>query len=163
MKQVTEELRRIFSDYGWKVCAKPTNSLRQILVAPKDKLEKKDQTGVVYFISCQGSTSRGQCEETYIGETERSLKTRFMEHRRPSTTTSEVSQHIHIESPGHSVDIDKVKVLDREPKYLERGIRESIYIRALKPSLNRDGGRYRLPAVYDKLLRSHISGLNKDC
>ena len=53
-----------------------------------------------------------------------------MEHRNTSTTTSEVSQHIHIESAGHSVDIDKVKVLERKPKYLEMGIRESIYIRA---------------------------------
>ena len=28
------------------------------------------------------------------------------------------------------MDIDKVKVLERKPKYLEMGIRESIYIRA---------------------------------
>ena len=63
-----------------------------------------------------------------------------MEHRRPSTTTSEVSEHINIDAPWHSVDIDKVRVLDCEPKYLERVIQESIYIRALKPFLNKDVG-----------------------
>ncbi|KAI8489562.1 X-ray repair cross-complementing protein 6 [Branchiostoma belcheri] len=32
------------------------------------------------------------------------------------------------------------------------GIKEAIYIRALQPSLNRDGGRHRLSATYDPLL-----------
>ena len=96
--------------------SKPTSNIRQALVAPKDKVEKKDVTGPVYYIRCQGQTNRGQCTESYIGETERSLKARLAEHRRPSTTSSEVSQHIHIESPRHSVDIEEVKILDREPK-----------------------------------------------
>ena len=82
--------------------------LRQFLVAPKDKSEK-DITGPIYSIHCRGQTNRGQCE-FYIGETERSLKARFLEHRRPSSTSSEVSQHIHIESPGlsalgHKIDL----------------------------------------------------------
>ena len=71
-------------------------------------------------------------------ETERSLKTRFLEHRRPSSTSSEVSQHIHIESPGHHVDLDQVKILDREPRFFERGGKEAIFIRINKPSLNKD-------------------------
>ena len=83
------------------MCFKPTRTLRQLLVAPKDKTEKQDVTGPVYMIPCQGQTTRGQCLESYIGETERSLKKRFQEHKRPSSTSSEVSKHIHIESPGH--------------------------------------------------------------
>ena len=70
----------------------------------------------------------GHCEEFYIGETERSLKARFLEHRSPSSTSSEVSQHIHIESPGHKIDLEKVKILDREPRWFERGIKEAIYM-----------------------------------
>ncbi|KAI8515731.1 calcium ion binding, partial [Branchiostoma belcheri] len=92
--------------------------------------------------------------QTYIGETERSLKTRFLEHRRPSSNTSEVSQHIHIESPGHTVTLDKVRILDTEQDYFVRGVKEAVYIRAHQPSLNRDGGRYRLPATFDALLTS---------
>ena len=72
----------------------------------------------------------------------------------PSSTKSEVSQHIHIESPGHSVDLKKVKLLDKDDRWFERGVKEAIYIRAYKPSLNKDGGRYRLPRVYDPLLTS---------
>ncbi|KAI8490861.1 hypothetical protein Bbelb_312800 [Branchiostoma belcheri] len=98
----------------------------------------------------------GPCRETCIGETERSLKTRFLEHRRPSSVASEVSQHIHIESPGHTVDLEGVRILDTEQDYFKRGIKEAIYIRALQPSLNRDGGRYRLQTTFDPLLTSHV-------
>ena len=100
---------------------------------------------------------RGQCEEFHIGETERSLKARFLEHRRPSSTSSEVSQHIHIESPGHYIDLEKVKILDREARWFERGVKEAIYIRAYQPTLNKDGGRYKLPNSYDPVLTSLTS------
>ncbi|KAI8513298.1 hypothetical protein Bbelb_099370 [Branchiostoma belcheri] len=67
-----------------------------------------------------------------------------------------VSQHIHIESPGHTVDLEGVRILDTEQDYFKRGIKEAIYIRALQPSLNRDGGRYRLQTTFDPLLTSHV-------
>ncbi|XP_072039555.1 uncharacterized protein [Amphiura filiformis] len=140
VKGISDALKRIYSSYGIRVCFKPTRTLRQLLVAPKDKTDKKDVTGPVYLIPCQGQTTRGPCSESYIGETGRSLKTRFLEHRRPSSTSSEVSQHIHIESPGHHVDLEKVQILDREPRYFERGVKEAIHIRANQPSLNKDGG-----------------------
>ncbi|KAI8518867.1 zinc finger protein [Branchiostoma belcheri] len=69
-------------------------------------------------------------------ETERSMmKARFSEHRRPSSSRSEVSQHIHIESPGHTVTLDKVRILDTEQDYFVRGVNEAVYIRAHQPSL----------------------------
>ncbi|KAI8484970.1 hypothetical protein Bbelb_373770 [Branchiostoma belcheri] len=44
--------------------------------------------------------------------------------------------------------------------YFKRGIKEAIYIRALQPSLNRDGGRYRLQTTFDPLLTSHTDCLS---
>ncbi|KAI8486040.1 hypothetical protein Bbelb_361400 [Branchiostoma belcheri] len=82
-------------------------------------------------------TGQSACRKTYIGETERIT-----------------SQHIHIESPGHTVTLDKVRILDTEQDYFVRGVKEAVYIRAHQPSLNRDGGRYRLPATFDALLTS---------
>ncbi|KAI8484583.1 hypothetical protein Bbelb_376900 [Branchiostoma belcheri] len=122
VKGVSEPLRRIFAAHGVSTCFRPHRTLRQLLVAPKDNTLKEDKCGVIYHISCQGNTNRGPCRETYIGETERSLKTRFLEHRRPSSVASEVSQHIHIESPGHTVDLDGVRILDTEQDYFKRGI-----------------------------------------
>ena len=95
IKGTSEALRRIYAKYGIRVCFKPTQTLRQLLVSPKDKTEHKDTVGPVYLIPCQDHTRKGPCSESYIGETERSLKTRFLEHRRPSSTSSEVSQHTH--------------------------------------------------------------------
>ncbi|XP_066279172.1 uncharacterized protein [Branchiostoma lanceolatum] len=152
VKGLSEGLRRIFNAHGIRTCFKPTRTLRSLLVSPKDKTPKGGKCGVVYHIPCQGQNIKGPCKETYVGETERSLKTRFNEHKRPSTISSEVSQHLHIESPGHSVSLDKVKILDTESDFVARGIKEAIYIRALRPSLNRDGGRYRLSNTYDPLL-----------
>ena len=92
------------------------------------------------MIPCQGQTTRGQCPELYIGETERLLKTRFNEHKRRRSTLSEVSQYFYIESPGHHIDFDMVKILDRDTWYFERWVKEAIYITAAQPLLNKDGG-----------------------
>ncbi len=40
---------------------------------PKDKVQKCDQSGLVYHVSC------ADCQATYIGETERPLGTRLKE------------------------------------------------------------------------------------
>ena len=67
----------------------------------------------------------------------------------PSTYTS---------SPLATTRTYKVSVLDKEPRYFERGVKEAIYIRAYKPSLNKDGGRYKLPDVYDPVIDRHFAG-----
>ena len=79
-----------------------------------------------------------------------------MEHRRPSSNTSEVSRHIHQENPDHKVDITNTSILTTEPKWFERGVKEAIYIRANKPTLNRDGGRYMLPPVWHNTIDRRI-------
>ena len=72
-----EELKRIFSGFRVPTYFKPSNTLQQLLVHPKDPVGKDKVVGPVYKISCE------ECEATYVGETERSLKARFGEHRRP--------------------------------------------------------------------------------
>ena len=151
VKGISEALRRNFNKYGIRVCFKPTRTLRQYLVSPKDKTEKKDINGPVYMIPCQGQTTRGLCQESYIGETERSLRTRFLEHKRPSSVSSEVSQHIHIESPDHKVDLEQTLVLDREPRYFEHGVK-AIYIKANQSFLNRDRGATNIQVFMTRLL-----------
>ncbi len=89
---------------------KPTNTLRQILVRPKDKLKKERVVGPVYQISCK------KCPATYISETERSLKQCFLEHRRTSSVTSEVSRHVHLDHPDHSISMDDTNILEVESK-----------------------------------------------
>ena len=58
IKGTSETLKRTLQNYGIKVVFKPTQTLRQYLVSPKDKTDKKDITGAVYHIPCQGITTR---------------------------------------------------------------------------------------------------------
>ena len=81
-----------------------------------------------------------------------------MEHRRPSSSTSEVSRHIHTTEPGHSIDIANAEILEVEPRWFERGVKEAIHIRTLCPSLNKDGGSYNLSPIWTKLLRNRGRG-----
>ena len=89
---------------------------------PKDPVSKENVVGPVYKIKCE------ECEAMYVGEMERSLKSRFNEHRRPSSTTSEVSKHIHIEYPEHSVELENTEILTTESRWFERGVKEAIYM-----------------------------------
>ena len=41
--------------------------------------ERKDTCGPIYHIKCKGKGDQ-QCKHDYIGETERTLKARFLEH-----------------------------------------------------------------------------------
>ncbi|KAJ8047431.1 hypothetical protein HOLleu_06426 [Holothuria leucospilota] len=79
------------------------------------RLRKKPIKGTrVFCIPCQGHTTTGQCQDTYVRETKRSLKSRFLENLCPNLISSEVSQYIHIESPGHHINLDEVKIIERE-------------------------------------------------
>ena len=57
--------------------------------------------------------------------------------------------YTHTDQPRHTVELDNTAILTTEPRWFERGVKEAIYIRALNPSLSRDGGRYNLPPVLD--------------
>ena len=65
------------------------------------------------------------------------------------SVSSEVSKHI---NGDHSISLDNVRILEVEPKWFERGVRESIQIRINSPTLNKDVGRYNLPPVWNNTL-----------
>ncbi|XP_068739379.1 uncharacterized protein [Montipora capricornis] len=102
----SEELRRILKGYNIPAYFKPSNTLRQLLVRPKDEMDKLQVTGPVYHTACE------DCLASYLGETERLFEARFMEHRRPSSSTSMVSRHVHTTELGHSIDIANVEILE---------------------------------------------------
>ena len=84
------------------VCFKPHQTLRQILVASKDRTKVEDQTGVVYCIPC------GCCDKVYAGETKRSVGERIKEHTsKIANSFSAVVEHY--QNMGH--EPDNVKVL----------------------------------------------------
>ena len=73
---VTEPISRLIRKTGVAAYAKPHTTVRSILVAPKDKDHPQDKCGVVYQLTCQ------DCEASYTGATEQSLKQRLKEHQK---------------------------------------------------------------------------------
>ena len=129
VKGLSERVRVIMNKHRTAVAFKPHTTMRNILVHPKDKTEKLEKTGVVYQIQCNN------CNSTYVGETERKAKSRISEHRRPSLSESNAMAH-HLKYNKHTMDIRSAQILDQEPDWHKRGIREAIQIRLQKPSLH---------------------------
>ena len=144
IKGFSEEIRKVFGKYDILTYFKPSNTLRQLLVKPKDPVDKESVVGLVYRIQCE------ECLASYIGETERSLKTRFNEHRRPSSSNSKVARHIHMEQSDNTVKMDSTSILTTEARWFERGVKEAIYNKAMHQNLKRYCGRYSLPPVWVK-------------
>ena len=137
----TEPLCRVLRRAGISAQVKARGTLRENLVKSKDKLKTNDKTGVVYFAPCAGSDDQ-PCDTNaaYVGETSRQGSQRFKEHMSTAILykgdyKSAIMQHA--ADTGHSFRETDIKILDSDSNWRSRGIRESTYIRALNPSLNR--------------------------
>ena len=128
---LSEELQRIFGEHGITIFHRPFNTIRSMLVHPKDKAEKQDKCGVVYQVPC------ASCPSFYVGETARSMGKRYEEHAK---TDKESAVLEHTQSLGHSISFEDVRILACETHYNARKIREALEIYKAKPSLNRDQG-----------------------
>ncbi len=93
----------------------PHMKFHHILVAPKDPIQKMDQSGIIYavwrlwFQICRWDWSSSQKEDEWAPQ-DSSVGTQ------------------HAKDSGHKVNFDQVKVLDRESWWFHRGVKESIHI-----------------------------------
>jgi len=146
---LSEKLRRIFGQHQIPVSFKPSNTLRQKLVHPKDKTSKDKLSNIVYAIQCQDT----DCQELYIGETKQTLAKRMSQHRRASSGCGDSAVYLHLDSTKHSFDNKDVSVLDKEHRWYERGVKEAIYVKKEQPSLNKGGGlRHNLAGAYSSVI-----------
>ena len=168
VKGLSEKTRRIFKRHGIHCALKPANTLRSLLVRPKDPRPKLDTSQCVYRIPC------ANCDKVYVGETGRHLKCRIKEHQesvkkvskhkytraRSSTlSTDTVNPNAladHVAQHNHCIDWDQIGVLaQRCDNQKGRWIREAIKVRAEpKDTMNRDEGNYKLSRTWDALLMS---------
>jgi len=147
---LSQKLQRIFRTYGVSTCFKPHNTLRKLLVSPKDPIPTERRSGVVYQIPC------GDCDKSYIGQTGRQLGERLKEHKStaPSRKPSAVAEHK--SEAHHDIDWDSTKVLDKDDREFPRLVREAIQIRQKSPELNRDQG-LELLSLYEALIRPNVT------
>ena len=125
---------------------KPSNTLRQKLVHPKDQTPHTQKGNLL---------SNKECNDLYIGEIKQTLHKRLAQHRRSNTSGPDSAVHLHLKEMAHSFEDSDVHIMDREDRWFERGVKEAIYVKVEKPSLNRGGGlRHHLSPIYNAVLSS---------
>ena len=72
---IGEKFKTIFNNKGIQVHFKCTNTIKTLLMAPKDKDSKLQKSGVVYLFKCPHKN----CLEEYIGESGRAFGDRSKE------------------------------------------------------------------------------------
>ena len=165
----TEKIQRIFTKHKVATVVKPLTTLRQVLVHPKDKVEKQKKTGVVYKIPCS------QCEKVCISETEGQLGTRITEDRKEaekisdrnftrSTGRASTSEHHksaitdHVCQNNHIMNWEASEVVEQESDKFKRWIKESICIRSNTPTMNRDEGAYQPSPIWTQVISTPKPG-----
>ena len=88
--------------------------------------------------------------DSYVGETQQTLKARMKQHTWQETS----GLYQHMTEKHHRFDpISNVTIIDREPRYFERGVREAIYERMERPAMNKTGGlRFTLSRSCDRAI-----------
>ena len=76
---LSENIKNIGKKFGVQVHCKGGTTIKNLLMAPKDKDPMLKQSGVIYRYHCD----RVDCDEEYIGESSRTFGERFKEHLNP--------------------------------------------------------------------------------
>ena len=115
-----------------QVCFKGVNTLKSMLMHPKDKISNDQKKDLVYHWECKADG----CNFAYIGETSRALGERVKEHSK--STTSAILKHC--KDFRHPLpSITDFNIIDKDPSQIT-------------PSLNRNIGKMSIPHCFDHLL-----------
>ena len=106
--------------YGYTL--KGGQTIKGLLMAPKDKDPITNKSGVIYRYKC----SEDGCEEEYIGESARTFAERFKEHQKSPSPI-----HNHCNVSGHKVTINNFTIIGREDQNLTSAIKEALFIRTI--------------------------------
>ena len=142
---LSERIKRSCNKFGVQVFFKGGQTIKNLLMAPKDKDPLTNKSGVIYRFKC----SQHGCTEEYIGESARNFAERFKEHQKAPSPIFD-----HCNNSGHKVTINNFTIVGREDQNLTRTIKEALFIRVNDPSLNRNIGKYHLPHIWDEVLHT---------
>ena len=113
---------------------------------PKDPIPDTHKTDKIYYWKWPANN----CTAEYIGETNRSLKERALDHRNWTTSTI---RNYHISTKHPKAELKYFTIVDRGSNTLHCQALEALHIYIKDPSLNRNLGKVRMPSVFKKLLK----------
>ena len=135
-----ERFKRICNNKEIQIHFKGTNTIKTLLMAPKDRDIKLQKSWVIYIFKCLHITSLKE----YIEESGRTFGDRLKKHLRASSPI-----HQHSNSTGYPVSLDCFAIVHRESQGVTRNIKEVMHIHVNDPSLNSSLGKYQLPHIWD--------------
>ena len=100
-----ESIRKICGRYGIQTHFKGGNTIRNLLVYPKDKEPMVSKSGAIYWFQCGDLT----CDDEYIRETSRTFGERFKEHLKDLSLI-----HHHSNHTGHTTSQNNFQIIGRE-------------------------------------------------
>ena len=105
---LSESFKQLFKYTPVQICFKGENTIKSMLMHPKDKVDPSLKKDVVYQWSC----TKPNCKSSYIRETSRSLCDHVKEHSKEGSNSA-IYQHC--STKGHPLpNIDQFKVIDQE-------------------------------------------------
>ena len=124
-----------------QVCFKGINTLKSLLMHPKDKVSTNQKKDLVYHGQCQAHG----CKSSYVEETSHSLGERAKEHAK--STKSVIYKHctdFHHPLPS----VTNFAIIDKDSSQFTREGKEAIHIQRLDPDLNRNIGKMLIPHCF---------------
>ena len=115
-KGLIESFKHICKRYGIQVHFKSGKTLKDELLAPKDKDHITKKSGIIYRLKCD----RLECDEEYIGETSRTFGERFREDLKAPFPI-----HDHSNTTGYTTSLENFSIVGREHQNLSRLIKEN--------------------------------------
>ena len=115
-----ESIKKICGRYGIQTHFKGSNTIRNLLVCPKDKDPMVSKSGAIYWFQC-GDLS---CDDEYIWETSKTFAERYREHLKDPSPIHQHSNHTR-----YPTSHNNFQIIEREGRSLSRKLKESIFIR----------------------------------
>ena len=143
VKGLSESIKNVGKKHGIQIYFKGGNTIKSLLMTPKDKDHITKKSGIMYRFKCK----RVDCEDEYIGESSRTFGERYKEHLKAPSPIYD-----HHTTTGHETSLENFSIVGREDQNLTRAVKEAIYIRVNNPSLNKNIGKYHLPHIWDQVL-----------
>ena len=95
-------IKSICNKYGVQAYFRGGNTLKNLLMFPKDKEEMRKKSNIIYWYRC----GRTECDEEYIGESARTFDERFKEHFKAPSPIYE-----HDITTGHKTSVESFKII----------------------------------------------------
>lgn len=116
---LSDKISKKLKNKGINITYKTNNNLSKYINNKKEKIDKINQSGV-YKLNC------GSCNSIYIGQTGRSFKTRWTEHKKNYNNNSSFTNHTKEEN--HHYNEENFEILHIQQKSFKLNILESIEI-----------------------------------